>query len=323
MNLRCALPACLFGSAALSAFGLGRPAQEKNAPPQCAAVAISFSLEEGDDFQQAINDLTFKMQPLGSSGWLFSLEDAKGHDFIYPVNPALRFNPSQMLGAGYSDTAKQSFSHGRELRFLLSGSDYDAFEPYVGYALWPYTAPDPDHAADRYFDELDKLRTGLLRMTIVRADISEQDEVRSAEFGVEFIAPKTFRFASSLGHRAVACPEKTLPINERLPARLPVADPEKYRNVRDAKDWKNPFLTITADGFELTFQGGRTFGPLSILARTVAGLPRPAWPYGRVLAAAENGIGTSDSFERSKRNRAEADKILRELGLRVEWWPCA
>ena len=286
-------------------------------------MALSFSLEEGDNFQQVINDLTFKMKPGGSSGWGFSLEDVKGRDFIYPVNPALRLNASQMLGASYGDTAKQSFSHGRELRFLLSGSDYDAFEPYVGYALWPYTAPDPDHAGERYLSELEKLRTGLLRMTIIRADISQQDEARSAEFKVEFIAPRTFRFVPSLGPRAVACPAETLPINERLAASIPEADPGKYRNVRDAKDWKNPYLTITADGFELTFQGGRMFGQLSILARTVAGLPSSAWPYGRVLAGGQSGVGSGDSFERSKRNKEEADKILKELGLRVEWWPSA
>ncbi len=88
-------------------------------------------------------------------GWVFSLKDPSGRDYIYPVNPALRFNGSQTLGAGYGDTAKQSLSHGRELRFLLDQSDYEAFEPYVDHALWPYNAAGPDHATDQYFGALE------------------------------------------------------------------------------------------------------------------------------------------------------------------------
>src|SRR4051794_23720411 len=138
----------LLGSVVLSILTGTQPSHGTSAKPQCAIVAISFSLKTDDSFQRPISDLTFKVQPLKSTGWMFSLEDAKGRDFIYPVNPALRFNSSQMLGAGYGDTAKQSLSHNRELRFLLNESDYD-------------TAPDPDHAADQYLGQLEKLRTGL------------------------------------------------------------------------------------------------------------------------------------------------------------------
>jgi hypothetical protein len=188
--------------------------QAKSPPPQCSSVALSFSLKTNEKFQQPISDLTFKAAPLKSTGSMFSLEDPKGDDFIYPVNPPLRFNPAQTLGAGYGDTAKQSLSHGRELHFLLSRSDYDAFWLYVEHALWPGDAPDPDRAADQYLSQLDKLRTGLLRLTIVRADVSEKDEVRSAEIKVEFIAPAGYPFVSSLSPHTVACPTAT-PSNEQ------------------------------------------------------------------------------------------------------------
>jgi hypothetical protein len=308
------------GTALLMIVG-SLPAQELSSRPSCKAATISFSLIAGETLQESIGDLTFKMEPLKSTGWDFSLEDAKGRDFIYPANEALRFNSSQTIGAGYGDSAKQSLSHGRDLRFLLNDHAYDAFEPYVEHALWPYTAPDPDHALDQYAAEFDKLRTGLLRLTTVNSDISENDAVHSGEFRLEFIAPVTFQFDASLPTQSVACPEATLPINERLPARVPVADPRKYQNTIAASEWKNPYVMITKDGFDLRFQSGRLNGPISILGRSLVGLPNSGWPYGRVVAAAENGVQSSGDTELIGKNKVEADKALRNLGVKVEWGP--
>src|SRR5712675_947718 len=175
----------LFAIMALLAFPRQIFPQDNVNPTQCNAVTITIKLRADENFQRRINDLAFKMQRLSSTGWVFSLEDAKGRDFIYPANPALRFNSSQTLGAGYGDTAKQSLSRGRELRFLLSDLDYEAFQPYVTNALWPYNAPDPEHAIGQYLDALDKLRTGLLHLSVIRSDISRDDVVQSAEFGLE------------------------------------------------------------------------------------------------------------------------------------------
>lgn len=130
----------------------------------------------------------------------------------------------------------------------------------------------------------------MLRLAIIRSDVSENDEVRSAEFHVEFIAPTAFQFVPSLPRHAVACPGASLPINERLPARIPPANPVKYERVRDASNRNNPYLVITSEGFDLRFSGGQIHGSLSILARTIVGLPDSAWPYGRVLAASESEL---------------------------------
>jgi hypothetical protein len=321
MKVAGGLRGTLLAIAVLSILAAGLPTQDKSTQPQCTAVAISLLLKTDDSFQEAISDLTFKVQPMESAGWIFSLEDAKGHDFLYPVNPPLRLNSSQTLGAGYGDTAKQSLDHGRELRFSLNESDYAALWPYVEHALWPYTAPDPDHAANQYLSELDKVRTGLLRLTVIRSDVSESDEVRFADFKIEFIAPRDYQFVSSLPRQAISCPVAMLPLKERIPARIPPADPGRYRKVQDASNWNNPYLIITSEGFDLRFQGGQMHGPLSILARTVVGLPDSAWPYGRVLAASESGVQSTDSSQLIKRNKDEADKILKELGVTVDWWP--
>jgi hypothetical protein len=206
---------------------------------------------------------------------------------------------------------------------LLNSSDYDRLEPFVERALAPSTEAESTKAADEYFDQNDNLRTGLLRVTIVHADVSQADEVRSADLKIEFFAPAMFPFPAVLRARRTACPELTLPINERLVSRISAANPRVYRGVRDAADWMNPYLMITTEGFDLRFRGGRLYGPLSILRRSLAGLPTSVWPYGRVVAGSENGVRALGDTEILDRNKNDAEKILRELGLMVEWWPSA
>lgn len=322
MNCRRLVPG-LVASAILSVLPCGLLSQNKS-DRQCSVANMSVSLTGNTDFQQSIGNLTFEMKPLKqSSGWMLSFEDANGHDLICPVNNPIRTCEEEQVGAGYGETAKQALSHGRELRFLLSTADYDRFEPYVERALGHSTEAESIKAGEEYFNQNDNLRTGLLRVTIIRADVSETDEVRSADLKIEFVAPAMFPFAAVLRAKKTACPELTLPIDERIVSRVPAPNPRAYRNVRDAADWMNPYLVITAEGFDLRFQGGQIHGPLSILRRTVAGLPTSVWPYGRVIAASENGVRGLGTTEILDKNKEEAEKILRELGLTVEWWPSA
>lgn len=189
--------------------------QETKAAPQCAAVTLRISLKAGDTFQRRINGLTFRVRATKDAGscygWRFFLEDAAGHDFIYPVNPPLRFNPSQLLGCGYGESAQQLLKWDRELRFLLDQADYEHFDPLVEKALWPYNAPNPAHAAEDYLTALAKLRTGLLRLKILSSDVAPDGAVRSAELEVELIAPSDFHFDSSLKPRSTACPHQSPP----------------------------------------------------------------------------------------------------------------
>src|SRR5437016_936300 len=187
-------------------------AQKPAAPPACSAVSLDIALQAGDDYAQRVNDLTFKVKTWlpksEGAGWTFSLEDAGGHDYIYPVNPPLRFNPSQYLGRAYGESALQSLSWNRELRFLDNKVDYERFWPLVTNALWPYTAPRPDKAAEEYFTELGKIQTGLMRLKIVKSDVTPDDLVRSAEFAVEVVAPSDIRFDPDLKPYSHECPGK-------------------------------------------------------------------------------------------------------------------
>jgi hypothetical protein len=300
--------------------------QDRRSQPQCSVATVSVSLNTGDTYSQQLSgDLKFEMKPFSPSGggWMLSLTDGKGRDFFCPVNPAMRACEPEQLGAGYGESTKQALSHSRELRFLLNESDYDRLEPYVRSVFSPSNPAEGARAADDYLEQSDQLRTGLLLITIIRADVSEGDEVRSADFKLEFFVPASFRSAPTLSLKGAGCPDATLPIDERLVLRIAPANPPAYRKIQDAADWRNPYLMITIDGFDLRFQGGRLHGPLSFLRRTLVGLPNSAWPYGRVVAGGESGVQAPGTAEILNKNKEDADKILRELGVAVEWWPSA
>ena len=110
-----------------------------------------------------------------------------------------------------------------------------------------------------------------------------------------------------------------------LTQRIPSADPKKYQGIRDAKDWRNPYLIIRVDGIEVVgVTDGRS--PLTIDAVTaiLEGLPDSAWPYGRIVAIQDNGVLASESeHSRIEANRNRLLQHLYELGVIVDFWPSA
>src|SRR6516164_3601672 len=92
---------------------------------------------------------------------------------------------------------------------------------------------------------------------------------------------------SALPCRAVSGAEAP---DDKLDARIPKADPTKYKSIRDAKDWANPYLIGRADGVEVTSSAlakGRQVVATKELSKTLAALPVSAWPYGRIVAVQE------------------------------------
>ena len=109
-----------------------------------------------------------------------------------------------------------------------------------------------------------------------------------------------------------------------LKNRISPADPNKYRSVRDARDWQNPYLMVQANGIR-PISGAKDTSPLSP-ADAVAyleKLPSMAWPYGLVVVVAENGIRVSGDDARINRNREELVRLLEKAGIKVEFWPSA
>jgi hypothetical protein len=180
------------------------PAQQNKTATQCKTVTVKFSLKAGESVQKSIGSLTFKLQADNVNGWIISLDDANDNDFIAPVNPPLRFNPLQILGPAYGLTAKESLNRDREMNFIISNADYAHVVPLWKDALWPYSARNPDKAAENYTSAL-SIPLGLLRIRTVNADIFPEDLIRSARFEVEFTAPSQFRFDPSLSPRPSPC----------------------------------------------------------------------------------------------------------------------
>jgi hypothetical protein len=78
---------------------------------------------------------------------------------------------------------------------------------------------------------------------------------------------------------------------------IPAADPAKYGHAPNYKTWRNPYLIIRSDGvalLDLQNNEEHIFRAEEV-AETLAKLPPSAWPYGRVVAVAENATrGTGD-----------------------------
>jgi hypothetical protein len=114
----------------------------------------------------------------------------------------------------------------------------------------------------------------------------------------------------------------------RLNSQIPAAQSAKYRLVTDAKDWRNPYLVIVVDGVEIISESvpsGRQVVHVEKLRATLIELPVRAWPYGRVVAAQDNGLRDADGShdEPIRRNHQAAMKILDGLRIKIEWWPSA
>jgi hypothetical protein len=126
------------------------------------------------------------------------------------VNPPLRFNGLQTLGPGYGDDAKASLAHPHQMFFLLNRADYDRIWPFVNNALWPYSAPKPDQAADQYFSALKTFTVGQLTITVPAYDADPANgSIRRINFQAEFTVPDNFELDQSLKPKPAECPKVT------------------------------------------------------------------------------------------------------------------
>lgn len=206
-NTRC----CLLAAVLMLIFVGTLLAGQKSNAARCISVRIEFLLQAGEGFQQEIGNLMFEVRPDTApeepNGWTFAIYGVGGNDLIAPVNIPLRFNPSQILGSGYGLLASESLHAPRELPFLLSDSDYELVVSLRSDALWPSSAPDPDHAADKFISTIANLPLGLLRLKSLKVDISQDDHIRSANFEVNFIIPSGFPLDPSLKRHSSPCPQ--------------------------------------------------------------------------------------------------------------------
>jgi len=93
------------------------------------------------------------------------------------------------------------------------------------------------------------------------------------------------------------------------------------------KNWKNPYLIVRDDGIgllDLSNNEIHLLKPEDVPA-ALAALPTSAWPYGRVVAVQENGVGRpTEAYKiQTRRNRALLAGTLEGLKIEINWVPSA
>ena len=192
---------------------------------RCQNIAFNGHVYAGHRFLKQIGGrLVLVLSPYGMpdpidesvqySGWHIALNPvfASGspdvaQDFIYPVNPPIRFNPWQDIGPSYGVTAEQKLKNPIDYNFVLSEPDFLKIDGLVTDALWPYSAKDPDHADERYLEALEVAQLGQIRFTAIRRVATPQGKsIQFLAFRIQINAPSTFAFSHALNPQPSACP---------------------------------------------------------------------------------------------------------------------
>jgi hypothetical protein len=131
-----------------------------------------------------------------------------------------------------------------------------------------------------------------------------------------------------LGIAMVACSSQPdaakPPAPEVVLQAIPAADQAQVDRMRDMKNWRNPYLIVRADGVALLDAADNAeirLKPAELLP-ALAALPTSNWPYGRVVAAAENTAkGSEQDGVAIRRNKGIVGGMLEGAHVAVKWVP--
>jgi len=104
---------------------------------------------------------------------------------------------------------------------------------------------------------------------------------------------------------------------------LPPADAKQIARVGDMRNWKNPYLIVRTDGIALLDPADneqKILTPDQVIG-ALGGLPASAWPYGRVVAVAENPVRSDADKASLRKNRAVLAGALENLHVIINWVP--
>jgi hypothetical protein len=107
---------------------------------------------------------------------------------------------------------------------------------------------------------------------------------------------------------------------------IPAADSAKYEHIQDMKAWRNPYLIIRTDGVALydSADSAEILLKNDELLPALAKLPASNWPYGRVVAAAENGVRRSEQDAVAlRKNKGIVGGMLESAHIVVKWVPAS
>ncbi len=107
---------------------------------------------------------------------------------------------------------------------------------------------------------------------------------------------------------------------------IPAADSAQVERVHNMKTWRNPYLIIRPDGVALLDVADSAeirLKPAELLP-ALAALPASNWPYGRIVAAAENSAKASEQDSVAiRRNKGIIGGILAGAHVAIKWVPSA
>jgi len=92
------------------------------------------------------------------------------------------------------------------------------------------------------------------------------------------------------------------------------------------RTWRNPYLIVRSDGVALydTADSAEIILKPDELLPALAKLPSSNWPYGRVVAATENTVRTSEQDGVAiRRNKGIVGGLLEGAHIAVKWVPAA
>jgi hypothetical protein len=105
---------------------------------------------------------------------------------------------------------------------------------------------------------------------------------------------------------------------------IPAADSARVERIHDMKTWRNPYLIVRPDGvvlLDVADSAEIRLKPAELLP-ALAALPASNWPYGRVVAAAENSAKSSDQDSVAiRRNKGIVGGILQGAHVAIKWVP--
>jgi len=198
------------GRALLSVCLLTAIVAQAEVSPSCHSASFKVTLDVYDDFEQPLGGaLLLRVRTLKEQGWFIDIVPAEAttNDYIYPVNPPLRFNSNQYLGAAYGESVKSSLAYAHEMRFLLDRNDYGRVYSLIGNVLWPYQTADPDRALSDYRSAAKHAKKGWLKVSVSSYKLDRKtDDLARIELRVRVTTPVDFSFAPGLKSRTVTCP---------------------------------------------------------------------------------------------------------------------
>ncbi len=185
------------------------------AQTRCSAVQFVAQVESGKGFVRSVGGgLSFHVQALNDDGWFMSVipqqqaNSEKKDDYIYPVNPPIRSNSGQYLGAAYGESTRELVTREKDLRFVLNRLDYENITRLITDALWPYNAKDPSAAGGIYLQALEKMPLGNIHYKQLDSRFNTGGRIEFLKFQITVSAPSSFNFPADLKPTPTPCPKR-------------------------------------------------------------------------------------------------------------------